>query len=415
MKPIKSMSKQSGHAALLFAMMIPAFFGIFTLASDGARALQSKARLDDALEVATLAVAAHNDDNKDNGSGQGSAVNVKIATDYISQYMVDMDQVSNLKVVKLSCDQIPECAAGVIKGESRFFEYSVTATTRHTSWFPGNDAIVGFGDNFNVAGAATARKYQSEAVDVVFVADFSGSMWESWRGGRNKKYKDLTDIISKVTDELKKYNDLENSSDNTAAFTGFDKKTYQLKNGSSHKKCSTDQLVYTNNKVNYIRTVERIFSDKHCSGSYDYVDFYDIDVTTDFSRFNQKVKGFSPNGSTASYQGIMRGAQLAMHGSNPRRLIIVLSDGGDSSKNTAQGLVNAGMCTKIVNTLNQQKTPDGASVTGKISVVGFDYNVNSNRALMECAGAENVFKAQNRDDILNKILELITEEIGHLK
>ncbi|MEZ8772114.1 TadE/TadG family type IV pilus assembly protein [Vibrio sp. 10N.247.310.17] len=40
-----AMRKQSGHAAMLFAMMIPALFGVFMLGSDGARALQTKARL----------------------------------------------------------------------------------------------------------------------------------------------------------------------------------------------------------------------------------------------------------------------------------------------------------------------------------------------------------------------------------
>ena len=80
---MKGLRKQSGHAAILFAMIIPGWFGLFTLASDGARAIQTKARIEDASEIAVLAIAAHNDDNKNSqGSGSGSAVNRKIATDY---------------------------------------------------------------------------------------------------------------------------------------------------------------------------------------------------------------------------------------------------------------------------------------------------------------------------------------------
>lgn len=44
---MKLKKQQSGHAAILFVMCIPVLFGVFTLASDGARALQSKARLED--------------------------------------------------------------------------------------------------------------------------------------------------------------------------------------------------------------------------------------------------------------------------------------------------------------------------------------------------------------------------------
>lgn len=83
-------NKQEGHAAILFVMMVPVLFGVFVLGTDGARAMQDRARLDDALEAASLAIAAHNDSNKEPEPdpdspepriGAGSDVNHKIATD----------------------------------------------------------------------------------------------------------------------------------------------------------------------------------------------------------------------------------------------------------------------------------------------------------------------------------------------
>ncbi len=55
--------KQSGHAAILFAICVPVLFGVFMLGSDGARALQTKARLEEAAEAAVLAVSAEDSSN----------------------------------------------------------------------------------------------------------------------------------------------------------------------------------------------------------------------------------------------------------------------------------------------------------------------------------------------------------------
>lgn len=417
--------KQSGHAALLFAMLIPTLFGIFTLASDGARALQSKARIEDAAEVASLAIAAHNAENKDStGIGSGSLTNRKIATDYIEQYMVDMTQVSDLKIYKHNCEEISECREGLTRGEARFFQYEVQAKTKHTSWFPGNDAIQGFGETFDVAGAAVARKYQSEAVDVVFAADFSGSMNGGWGGSSQRKYRDLIDIIKDVTVELKRFNDLEDGNDNKIAISPFNYYTYSTRSDNNKKKCDLSQDYYSRGSFDAKTTVDNLWKEKgnetsynHCKGKNNKLQFKDLFLTSDFSAFNTSVGSFYPNGGTTSYQSIIRSAQMLRKGVNSRRLLIVISDGDDSGyfKTYHQSLVQEGMCTKILQGLGTGMSSDGKPIRARMAVIGFDYEPKNNKALQNCVGAKNVYKAENRDEILNQILELITEEIGHLK
>lgn len=69
----RSLQKQRGQASILFALMVPGLFGVFALATDGARALQTSARLNDASEMAVLAIAGLNDDNL--GSGGVKLIN----------------------------------------------------------------------------------------------------------------------------------------------------------------------------------------------------------------------------------------------------------------------------------------------------------------------------------------------------
>lgn len=418
-------SKQKGHAAILFTIMIPGLFGLFSLATDGARMMQDKARLEDGLEVASLAVAAHNDDNVDDGSGSGSAVNQAIANAYIAQYMSDMNSVDSLSIQKLSCDQIPDCVSGLAAGEPRFFEFRVAATTAHDTWFSGD--LKSFDENYTVSGQSNARKYQNSAVDVVFVSDFSGSMGDPWSGGSQDKYEDLVDVIETVTDELQKFNDLVNADDNTVAFVGFNNYVRLIDGDGSGATCFVDQLEYNRRgNIGYRRTVNRVFIEKQgcvTSGTYNAV-IEDILPTTNFTAFNNKIDDFSPAGYTSSAQGLIRGAQLANLGTNPRRLVVILSDGNDlgSTNGVNNSTISSTLygssyklCDKIRDDLDAQNAANGDPVTSKIAVIGFDYNVSGNTALQDCAGVDNVFEAQNKTEILNKILELISEEIGHLK
>lgn len=414
--------QQQGHAALLFAMMIPALFGIFTLASDGARAIQTKARIEDASEVAALAIAAHNDPNQStNNSGNASAVNRSIATNIVQAYINDIESITDLKVYKRACEQISDCVKGLEKGESRFFEYEVDVTTAQKSWFPGNDSISGMGETFSTRGHSLARKYQSEAVDVMFAADFSGSMEWYWSGGYQRKYRDLIDIIKEVTNELDKFNKLELGNNNKVGISAFNYYTYSKYSGSNYWNsgwCYLEQAKFSNKGVDYQETINTIWvekSKKYCNERYDSGYFYDISLTDNFSSFNYKVNDFYPKGGTASYQALIRGAQILRGGKNSRRLLIVLSDGNDSEKKVAENLVDRKMCSKIKMGLESDRTEDDRPIKARLAVIGFDYNPHENRALKDCVGEGNVYKAQNRDEILNKILELITEEIGHLK
>jgi len=417
------MKRQQGHAAILFALCIPVLFGVFALATDGARALQAKARLEDAAEVASLVVAAKNDDNQDDGSGSGSAVNIKIASDYINHYMGDAQALVSVDIDKLTCDEIPDCLAAVAKDKPRYFEYRVKGQSRYQAWFPGNDPIVGFGEKFDVMGAAVARKYQSKAVDVLFVVDFSGSMNDHWSGGRKTKLKDVFDILEMVTDELDKFNQMKVGFHNRVAITGFNRYTRNKNNDG--KNCFREQKIFRNNEVNFNKTIEKQFDLKGCFNSVkepdDEATFSDLYYSEDFDTFNRKVKKYHAIGGTASYQGILRAGQIVTKlAKNPRQLVIILSDGQDYNSGRidhgeyTQKLVSRGMCRNILDEIGKMKTAEGETMQGRLAVVGFDYKLSDNQGLKECVGEENIFKAQNRQDILNKILELITEEIGHL-
>ncbi len=409
--------RNQGHAAILFVLIIPALFGLFALGSDGARALQASARLDDGLEAASLAVAAFNDDNDDDGSGAGSEINQTIANAYISQYMDSMNSVSNVKIEKKNCEDIPDCVSGLENGDSRFFEYSVTATTNHDFWFP--NAFTDNVETFSVSGTSSSRKYQNHAVDVVFVSDFSGSMGNGWDGGSKDKYEDLIDVIGLVTTELAKFNALENIDDNSVSFVAFNHMARLDDGDGSGTNCYVQQLKYSGYSVSTTQTINAIFTEKYgCTyNSHSGGSFYDLVPTTNFTSFNNTISNFYPGGWTASYQGIIRGAQLLDKGTNPRRLMIVLSDGQEysSSNNTiSNNLVNAGMCNTIRAHFDSQVIGD-EEVSSKIAVIGFDYDLENNEALKNCAGSDNVYKAEDKNEILNRILELISEEIGHLK
>lgn len=412
---------------MLFVMIVPALFSLFVLASDGARILQTKARIGDASEVASLAIAARNDENSDDGSGSGSSKNQEIVTNVVSQYMTDMNSITDINVRKLVCEELPDCVSGLNNGDSRYFEYRVSVSTEHTPWFPGNNVHPSFGDRFEVNGFSVSRKYQSDSLDIVFAADFTGSMDRDLGSSGQKKYRALREIVMLIADELDKFNQQINTGKSKIGITPFSTQTNSYRSG---RNCYVDQLIqdrvwdpyrrewkYT---ANYNKTLAQVFNEKTDCVSRDYGRIKDVELTSNFSSVETELYRYEPGGWTATYQGIIRAAQMVRKGDNPKRLVVVLSDGQDSDESEENykahhnQLISMGYCDKIREELNSDVTDAGKDITAKLVIIGFDYNANNDAALINCAGAENVFSADNKQEVLDKILELIAEEIGHL-
>ncbi|WP_332398264.1 TadE/TadG family type IV pilus assembly protein [Vibrio metschnikovii] len=432
----KSIQRQSGHAAILFALFIPILFGVFALGTDGARAVQDKARLLEAIEVASLAVAGQGSDNK------------VLAKSYL-QYYFPLAKINDADITinKINCEDNDAC-----KGQDRrFFEYQVSARISQPTWFPGNDAIIGFGSDYQVYDGSVTRKYHSETVDIVLVADFSASMYDSWDGGHQKKYLDLKDIIKVIADELEQFNSytINASNKNKLAVIGFDFYTIEIIDGfryfrdhlvcrGDHRpnrenynrevKCNSFNPGLNHNLINYKATVESVFEMNSIAhqliSSHQVTNvsrFHDIPLTVDMKFVKERVASnyFSiprnTGSGTAFYAGLIRGAQVAYNqGDNSRQLIIILSDGVESHFSTTNRLVEHDLCSTIHDRLNSKKTKDGKIVKARIAAVGFDYVVKNNPQLGTCVGQGNIFQANDVASIKNKILELITEEIGHL-
>ncbi|MCL9783345.1 TadG [Vibrio sp. S4M6] len=423
--------KQQGNASIIFILMLAGMIGLFPLATDSAHALQTRALLDDASEVASIAIAALNDPNK--GSSSGSQTNRAIVENYAYAYVPGAD-IQSVAVSRKDCEMKNVICLAHFQGG---YQYQVNVSMTQQSWFNGNGSMPSFGDSYTVRSQAISQKLKTVPVDVVIAADFSGSMRDTWSGGTVAKYKSLIDIIHQVTSQLEVGNQQAvGSSPSTIGLTAYNFFNHSIpRDLSSGGACRmTQEHVYTKGwfRKKYIdvyQTIREIFVPKnhsHCdTKTIDNSIFYDISLTTDFEAFNRALSHFYPDHGTASFQGIIRGAQLLNEGNNPRRLMIIVSDGVDSpakasgyaetASQKSAVLVDAGMCDMIRNTLDSQIAYNGNSVETTLAFIGFDYDPFTNATLQKCVGLENVYQAQDSQQMINQILALINEETGHLR
>ncbi|MCF1428410.1 MAG: hypothetical protein LPH19_10750 [Shewanella sp.] len=485
---ISGFIRQRGHAVLLFALLLPIMWGLFTLAIDGARALQNKARLGDAVEVSTLALASHNSEDV--------KANRELVTRYIDTYVVDKDSIERIDIERTECkasDQ-HEC-----DGSTRYNEYAVDVVTKHSPWLPVADGMVGFSESYEVGHGSVARKYQGDSIDISFVVDYSGSMDDYWKGQR--KYIALRKIVDNVLDELETHQATvitpirvsvipyseytrkplvgeelsglasckeeevpepeqcreqckiayqqcradcrspgkkecrEDCKDDRKDCRKECPKSWDYNPGKLKVLNFVDELLYINNgrSVDINTTITKLWQNNAeneqmiCNhNKYDdrTYPFHNIAFTENFEQIKSGMRSFRPDGWTGSYQGIIKSAQYfeRLPSPNPRQLMVILSDGldkvgsGTFSDGIPSGdLVDAGLCREIKRKLDGRTTDNNRPVNFQMAFVGFDYKVSDNRALAECVGIENVYDAADPDELLDIILNLISEEIGHFK
>ena len=179
------MKKQQGVAAIILVLVLIPLFGSVFFALEGTRYIQKKTRLADASEAAALAVTDQNP-NKLNIYTEKSKQNRKqldnypLASAYINSYVRNINKDTDNIIIT------PELV--INKNQSSdaksYYQYKVNVTTTHNSWFF-NELIPSFNPTQKITATALARNYPrltgDQPIDLVFVADFSGSMDDNLR------------------------------------------------------------------------------------------------------------------------------------------------------------------------------------------------------------------------------------------
>lgn len=446
--------QQKGAAAIMFALMLPVLVGLMFLSIEGGRYLRLKAEVADAAEVATLAVTAQGSED------QGKRVD--LAKKYMDALVHDKSSIGSVKVDRQYCSKT-QCSDKRQYTDGESLQFKVDVTTHHTSWFPKSKANpFGFEPEVQFTPSQTARKNQSTAVDVVLVANFSNTMNERWPAGQGKKIDVVRSIVNGVADKLTDYAKLNGGKrQNTLSLVPFNQVTKdRWRDRWRWRYCSVSQRVYRKNDPEnfgpHMETYRRMFDKKGCFNSnFTNRDghkgavghFWTVKAGTDgtdYELIKREMKSMRPDGTAASFEGIIRGAQLAKIERNPRRLIIVLSDGKEhgvlpirvkrgnkyyyyykndnvfSSDYIHTYLINnpTKYCDKIRTELNKPNSPGGQKFQSKIVGIGIGYDPTDGRPnLAHCVGKDNMYMyhAKDGNEILDGILGLIMEEeIGHL-
>lgn len=436
-------SKQRGVASIIFVLTFPLLFSVFVLAVESTRYLQTHARINDGVEMASLAVAANVSNN--------TYDNQILAKGFVDTFAPDGDlDISDISIERLSCDQIYGSLCGQPDVYDRdgflFTQYKVTLKSDFTSWFPEDGYHLGYEETMSLGGEAKARKYQGFTIDVAFVADFSGSMQDPWNN--EIKYRGVVNVISEITERLEEFNNFTEQEfegqrlQNKVAFIGYNNYPHNGNNFYSnvdyiYNFTSFDYYWWQSIPlIDYAATARDPINNPRTIVTSRYVDsqnpeysddsyFYTLQLTDDFSTFRSTISTFYPDYGTSSYEGIIEAAKIVDQGQNVRKLIIVLSDGEDSIDEVnfpndnrfpgyaAKRIYDNGLCQNIISDLESKKI-NGSNVEAKIFVIGFGYDIEKNPGLKVCAGEENIESADSYQQIFETVLELISEEVGRL-
>lgn len=192
-------SLQIGVAAIYLVMLMAPMFGALVLAIEGTRYTQKKNRLADATEAAAMAVSTANRTLPAANGESPEHYRQRLAQAYINAYMRNLEKVEAIQVVRTDGEET------IGEKSQEFIQYQVSATTSHHSWFGDTTGTIpSFDPQEKVSNRAMAKSYPNRLernVDIVFVADFSGSMNESWSGG-NSKIQTLKDQVNAISAEL---------------------------------------------------------------------------------------------------------------------------------------------------------------------------------------------------------------------
>ncbi|WP_318497500.1 VWA domain-containing protein [Photobacterium leiognathi] len=215
------MKKQQGVAAIILVLILIPLFGCVFFALEGTRYIQKKTRLADASEAAAIAVTEQNPNQLD--VNMLSAPNTTKITDSVLAKNYIHSYIRNIKNEDISIQP---------SFTENYYQYNVNVNTEHQSWF-NSTLIPSFKKTQSISENALARNDSALSnprdIDLVLVADFSGSM------RHNGKLETLKNAVNEISEKI-----LANKS-NRIAFVPFDMRTQELK---ANKHLCVSNLVY---------------------------------------------------------------------------------------------------------------------------------------------------------------------------
>ncbi|WP_318435154.1 pilus assembly protein TadG-related protein [Photobacterium leiognathi] len=245
------MKKQQGVAAIILVLILIPLFGCVFFALEGTRYIQKKTRLADASEAAAIAVTEQNPNQLDvnvlSDPNTTKITDSVLAKNYIHSY------IRNIKNEDISIQ--PSVT-------ENYYQYNVNVNTEHQSWF-NSTLIPSFKKTQSISESALARNdfisSKDSSIDLVLVADFSGSMNDKMYSFGPTKIQILKKNIKSIFNSTFKE---ENTNDSNFSFVPFDMRTQYKEKKSDNNLICQSSLQYKNfDEIKYFYSLPNNFTD----------------------------------------------------------------------------------------------------------------------------------------------------------
>ncbi len=396
---------ERGHAGIVFVLILPVLWGITAVCLDASRGLQTKVRLDEAVDSAVIAISA--DDAVDD------VANKSVLNSYISSYVQDAEIIKAEPKVT-TCPTDDDC-----------FDYSASATVSVNTWFPGNDHIVGFEEFLDVSSGSLAQKHLGSNMrtsDILIAFDTSSSMWNpiSGEGGKARRSA-LIETIDNLVEFLEEHNATTETHKSKLGFVPWS-------TGYTQDGCNITEMVEMGGSppiwvdINLQATMDRLWEDKKGPDNCSKVTNWGVhtrnvvlDLTDDLSPLPDWVSSRNYDGRTYTLTGLIKAAKMLREGKSDKRVLIVISDGADSVREETSELVSRyGICEELKTTLGTDY--DGNRKDVLFAFIGIDFHMYNHGWTYGCFGNE-VYGASTANQLYGHIVDIITKEetpeVGH--
>ncbi|HEN3279145.1 TPA: TadE/TadG family protein [Yersinia enterocolitica] len=434
---------EQGAILISFMIILPFFIALMFISFEIAHYLQRKAKLSDAIEQATLALTIENNEIPDEAQ---QIKNRELVLSYANAYLPSK-----------------EFSAPIINinDNTSHIEYSAAVTMAYPAKFITQTSLTNTITNINIADNGVAIKNKTieaiEPTDVIFVADYSGSMRGDFSDDKDKINNVRINALRTAFRRL--HNIIKNNSNvNTIGFIPFGSGTKRkvLENGESKEYChlpyspktykpngdylsenvkaTKDAWVFLNtigDNIDYEKTIMSITENaktidipmrdiKHKEICLSGTNAYSLE-REQFDYSIENIIEMDPLGGTLISSGILSANNIFKETADNghKKLMIILSDGMDSYDSTmlpnngfiiSKTLMDKGMCEKIIN--------NGIQIAFIAIAYSPEKNVNAPEYInwKQCVGEDNYYEAHNAYELELELQQAVrvagTKEVG---